>query len=295
MQACPQYNLNLQLFNQNANFTFFDEFEFLYYMINRLEKRMRDWYALVFRAFYVPGLEKRSQWQGMAEELYRAGDYKEAIIYFEQYFKWDKTRVTFNLQYIHCLVLAGRKNEALAITRTFRDKEEYADKIFGQGSNFCIVEPLIFTVSSDDETSEIISRLGSYSPVNPPVDTWHERKVFVFWSGYTFKLIRILRQLIYAHSGNGLGYQVIWLDPDNVRSYIEVPHFFDQLSLAHQSDYIRVQVIHKYGGIWLDADTLVVKSLDALFDVVEDEGCFFIEGKLGVTINAVFGAKRDTL
>jgi signal transduction histidine kinase len=38
---------------------------------------------------------------------------------------------------------------------------------------------------------------------------------------------------------------------------------------AHQADFVRVHVICDYGGIWLDSDTLVLDSLDSLFDCME--------------------------
>ena len=37
----------------------------------------------------------------------------------------------------------------------------------------------------------------------------HKRNIFLYWVGKEFKLISILRNLIYLHSTNGKGYNVI--------------------------------------------------------------------------------------
>ena len=37
----------------------------------------------------------------------------------------------------------------------------------------------------------------------------NKRNIFLYWTGKEYKLISILRNLIYLHSTNGLGYNVI--------------------------------------------------------------------------------------
>ena len=96
-----------------------------------------------------------------------------------------------------------------------------------------------------------------------------QRNVFLYWIGKEYKLISILRHLIYLHSTNGIGYNVILITHENVRDYIkDIPTYFYNLCPAHQADYVRVNVICDYGGIWLDSDTLVMDSLDSLFNML---------------------------
>ena len=77
-----------------------------------------------------------------------------------------------------------------------------------------------------------------------------------------------------------MGYNVILITHENINDYIDnIPKYFYELSPAHQADFVRVNVICDYGGIWLDSDTLVLDSLDSLFDIIENKDGFFYERK----------------
>lgn len=63
------------------------------------------------------------------------------------------------------------------------------------------------------------------------------------------------------------GWQVILLNQHTVWQHIsmeDLPAGFDQLSIQHRSDAIRLAVIVKYGGVWLDASTLLLQPLSSL-------------------------------
>lgn len=122
-----------------------------------------------------------------------------------------------------------------------------------------------------------------------------KRNVFLYWIGQEYKLISILRNLIYLHSTNGIGYNIILITDKNINDYIEnIPKYFYDLSPAHQADFVRVHVICDYGGIWLDSDTLVLDSLDSLFDIVENKDGFFIKENNYILCNGIFGSKPNT-
>jgi hypothetical protein len=121
------------------------------------------------------------------------------------------------------------------------------------------------------------------------------RTIFLFWVGKEFKLISILRHLIDLHSTNGKGYKVVLLTHTNIDEYIEnIPTYFYKLCPAHQADFVRVHVICDYGGIWLDSDTLVLDSLDSLFDILETKNGFFIKENNSTICNGIFGSKSKT-
>ena len=93
------------------------------------------------------------------------------------------------------------------------------------------------------------------------------RNIYIYWCGSEYKLISILRDLIYLHSKNGKGYTLNIISDNNINEYIKnIPEYFSKVCYAHQADFVRVHVICDYGGIWLDSDTLVLDSLDSLFD-----------------------------
>lgn len=50
----------------------------------------------------------------------------------------------------------------------------------------------------------------------------------------------------------------------------ELPKVFDKLIPPHQADVFRVGVLAKYGGMYIDCDTFVLKSLRSLFGLLND-------------------------
>jgi len=121
------------------------------------------------------------------------------------------------------------------------------------------------------------------------------RNIFLYWIGKEYTLISILRNLIYLHSTNGNGYNVILINDLNINEYIKnIPDYFTNLCPAHQADFVRVNVICDYGGIWLDSDTLVLDSLDSLFDYIETQNGFFIKQNNDILWNGIFGSKLNT-
>ena len=121
-----------------------------------------------------------------------------------------------------------------------------------------------------------------------------ENNVFLYWTGNEYKLIKILRNLINLHSTNGKGYKVNLITHENINEYVDdLPHYFYNLCPAHQADYVRVHVIYKYGGIWLDSDVIVLNSLDYLFDLISNKNGFFIKEN-NILCNGVFGSKANT-
>lgn len=123
------------------------------------------------------------------------------------------------------------------------------------------------------------------------------RNIFTYWNGNEFSLIKILRDIMMVHSKSGEGYEFIFIHPGNLNEYVDViPRCFYDLLYAHQADYVRVYAVNKYGGIWLDADTIVMESLDHLFSYICNEGTdgFFIKENTNTICNGVFGSKPNT-
>jgi 2-polyprenyl-3-methyl-5-hydroxy-6-metoxy-1,4-benzoquinol methylase len=121
------------------------------------------------------------------------------------------------------------------------------------------------------------------------------RNLFLYWIGHEYKLIKLLRELIYLHSSHGKGYSVHLITEQNILDYVDpLPDYFYRLCPAHQADFVRVYVICKYGGIWLDSDTLVLDSLDTLFDKLESGNGFFIRENNQYLWNGIFGSKKQT-
>jgi len=121
------------------------------------------------------------------------------------------------------------------------------------------------------------------------------RNIFLYWVGHDYKLITILRNLIHLHSTSGKGYNVILITDENIGHYVkDIPDYFTNLCPAHQADFVRVNVICDYGGIWLDSDIIVVDSLDSLFDFIETKNGFFIKESNYLLCNGIFGSRPNT-
>jgi len=121
-----------------------------------------------------------------------------------------------------------------------------------------------------------------------------ERNIYLYWTGYEYSLVRLLKIIIKCYSKVGKGYNLIFLTPENISQYIQIPEYFSKLRPAHQADYIRVNALCKYGGIWMDSDTLVMDNLDSLFDILEQkDGFFILENNTKITCG-LFGTKKNT-
>lgn len=121
------------------------------------------------------------------------------------------------------------------------------------------------------------------------------RNIYLYWVGKEYKLISILQNLIYLHSTNGVGYKMHLITDENISDYIsDIPRYFGNLCPAHQADFVRVNVICDHGGIWLDSDTLVLNSLDSLFDYIEKKDGFFIKQNNEILCNGIFGSRAKT-
>ena len=134
------------------------------------------------------------------------------------------------------------------------------------------------------------------------------RNLYTYWSGRTPMLIELLRELMIKYSTHGKGYTFHVITPDNLNDYIDpVPWWFDNLCAAHQSDIVRITVLCERGGLYLDADTIVMGSLDCVFDTIDKHDGFitmertlpfdrevFANGMLGTHANNVIFKKwRD--
>jgi len=69
-------------------------------------------------------------------------------------------------------------------------------------------------------------------------------------------------------------FRMVKLDQNNINEYIpeikERKHILDKLIIAHRVDYYRVLLLNKYGGLYLDADIIVLNDLGDIIDKLRD-------------------------
>ncbi len=122
----------------------------------------------------------------------------------------------------------------------------------------------------------------------------NDKNVFIYWEGPEYSLISLLRKIIYKFSDGGKNYKVHFLNDSNISQYIDIPEEYFNLSIVQKADLVRVNVVYKYGGIWLDSDTLVMSNLASLFDIIDNQSGFLIKENNIYVCNGVFGSKSKT-
>ena len=89
------------------------------------------------------------------------------------------------------------------------------------------------------------------------------RNIYLYWVGKEYKLISILRNLIYLHSTNGTGYKVNLITDLNITNYIhDIPDYFKKLKPAHQADFVRVNLRINLDGKY---DMWIISSESYIF------------------------------
>lgn len=67
-----------------------------------------------------------------------------------------------------------------------------------------------------------------------------------------------------------------------------------RLQIAHRADYIRVFLLHRYGGLWVDADCLVMQSLEPVLAKVKECDLVGHRERSGLASNGFLGARAGS-
>ena len=103
-------------------------------------------------------------------------------------------------------------------------------------------------------------------------------------------------------------FQIIYLNEKNIRKYIPNldSYNIDHLRIQHKSDIYRYLLLQKYGGLWIDADILVLKCLCKYYKNLDKHdyvgfGCGYNKKFCGQTLNGygsplnwMMGSKPNT-
>ena len=98
------------------------------------------------------------------------------------------------------------------------------------------------------------------------------KKVFTFWEPKE-KVPGYVRLCMETWRGCLPGYETVVLDYGSLGDWLTKEEQNDvlckKMTFAMQSDCIRCAVLKKHGGIWMDADTVLVKPLDERFSAAD--------------------------
>lgn len=96
--------------------------------------------------------------------------------------------------------------------------------------------------------------------------------IWLFWDNYPGKqmpeYIKLCWKTIYKHCGND--FNIVIVNSDNIKDYLPNlrKDWFMMTQLNQKANYARYKLLHQYGGIWLDSDVIMLKSLKPLMDQV---------------------------
>jgi hypothetical protein len=96
--------------------------------------------------------------------------------------------------------------------------------------------------------------------------------LWVYWENKENKstppIIELCIEIMELKLSNNFNF--VKLDQNNIYNYIpeikKKKHILDKLIIAHRVDYYRVLLLNKYGGLYLDADIIVLNDLKDVID-----------------------------
>lgn len=94
--------------------------------------------------------------------------------------------------------------------------------------------------------------------------------IWVFWAQGYDKAPKLVKKCIDNIKRCINGYKVIVIDMNNIRDYVDIPEYIfnkvesKKITLTHFSDILRINLIAKYGGIWMDSTVFVDENINNL-------------------------------
>ncbi len=96
---------------------------------------------------------------------------------------------------------------------------------------------------------------------------------------------KLVQKCVSSMRQHSNGYEVIVIDNRNVSNYVQLPDFIRDkyakgiIPHAHYSDIIRLFLLQKYGGVWIDSTTLLTGTLPSY--ITEADLFVFRDYKIG--------------
>jgi len=101
--------------------------------------------------------------------------------------------------------------------------------------------------------------------------------IWTFWDGEPPPLVK---KCIESWKKHNPDYEIILLNKENVEKYLPEPDLSKTKHVnefvQRYSDYVRVHILAKYGGIWLDSSVICQKPLDWIHDIQNETNSEYI-------------------
>lgn len=94
-----------------------------------------------------------------------------------------------------------------------------------------------------------------------------DKKIWVCWLQGIEKAPYIVQKCVESIKQYASDFEVILLDEENIKNYVLLPSYIEEkhskgiIPHAHYTDYVRVLLLAKYGGIWIDSTFFLTAKL----------------------------------
>lgn len=93
--------------------------------------------------------------------------------------------------------------------------------------------------------------------------------VWVYWEGPTTPLIELCLEIMKKKLSSN--FNLVILNQNNIYNYLpditqQYKNLLNTFKISHKVDYYRILLLEKYGGIYLDADVIILKNLSEIID-----------------------------
>ena len=92
--------------------------------------------------------------------------------------------------------------------------------------------------------------------------------IWVFWYQGEDSMPELIKMCYKSICHNANGRKVVLLTKDNLTDYVQMPEYIMEkvkkgyITFTHLSDLIRVELLYRYGGTWMDATLLATAPID---------------------------------
>lgn len=105
--------------------------------------------------------------------------------------------------------------------------------------------------------------------------------IWIYWQSATSNMIvDICLQQVQRICSD---YTIHILNDDNIRQFMKLPDFSPDIPLANISDFIRLTLLAKFGGIWMDASIFLTENFDWILEKINGYDAFLFYTKACTT------------
>jgi Capsular polysaccharide synthesis protein len=113
----------------------------------------------------------------------------------------------------------------------------------------------------------------------------HQKIIWAFWDKGEANLLKYSQQAVQSWKARNPSWRVIVLSDSNYQEYVapdDLPSTYWSLQVQHRSDFVRLAVLKRYGGIYLDLGYFLCKGLDLIWEHAVSNNHFFITAPINL-------------